>query len=479
MTSYQVAWTGEQPLLTVYLQTERAIFHRNVLGNQITDTVVWGTGKGKEECYLLTADVQGPIYADGKKLLQGKQRKNILKDNKMVVDRYWKVIKSIRRAASGQVSQKDMLSLFQQWCAIVREILAYFMWTQDEVMASVQERLGSLLKQKYEKKWEEMLVILTTPVQHDIIYEEKTDSLKVKRDPTGQKVKEHMLKYSFMLYNIYSEKEAAEAMKKRMESYSFDEIEKEIRKVIKNKKELKKKQEKLLKRVKSREIHALSSFICQAILARLAVKASWGGSIYYALPLFEKIARQANLSTDDLGRYFTREEIEGFLSESHGWSKEVVRKRKEMYFLRFHAGKIRIYSGAEAQDIKSKVLDQSLPKDDITEFTGAIACKGRVKGQVLWVKVEALGDIVKIAERVKPDSILVAGMTNPNMMVLVRKVKGIVTDEGGMACHAAIVSREYNIPCLVGCRIATQVLKDGDLIELDATKGIVKLLKRA
>ncbi len=50
-------------------------------------------------------------------------------------------------------------------------------------------------------------------------------------------------------------------------------------------------------------------------------------------------------------------------------------------------------------------------------------------------------------------------------------------DEGGITCHAAIVSRELKKPCIIGTRIATKVLKDGDLVEVDANKGIVKILK--
>ena len=56
------------------------------------------------------------------------------------------------------------------------------------------------------------------------------------------------------------------------------------------------------------------------------------------------------------------------------------------------------------------------------------------------------------------------------------KSAAIVTDEGGLTSHAAIISREYNKPCIVGTHIATQVLKDGDLVEVDAERGIVKIL---
>jgi len=54
-----------------------------------------------------------------------------------------------------------------------------------------------------------------------------------------------------------------------------------------------------------------------------------------------------------------------------------------------------------------------------------------------------------------------------------------VTDEGGITCHAAIISRELKKPCIIGTKIATKVLKDGDLVEVDADKGIVKILKKA
>jgi pyruvate,water dikinase len=68
-------------------------------------------------------------------------------------------------------------------------------------------------------------------------------------------------------------------------------------------------------------------------------------------------------------------------------------------------------------------------------------------------------------------------MTRPEYVPLMKKAAGIITDEGGITCHAAIVSRELKIPCVIGTKIATKVLKDGDMVEVDADKGIVKILK--
>ncbi len=74
----------------------------------------------------------------------------------------------------------------------------------------------------------------------------------------------------------------------------------------------------------------------------------------------------------------------------------------------------------------------------------------------------------------KPGSILVTPMTSPEYLPAMKKAKAIITDEGGLTCHAAIVSRELGVPCIIGTKIATQVLKDGDMVEVDAEKGIVR-----
>ena len=66
-------------------------------------------------------------------------------------------------------------------------------------------------------------------------------------------------------------------------------------------------------------------------------------------------------------------------------------------------------------------------------------------------------------------------MTTPKYMDIIKKAKAIITDEGGVLSHAAIISRELKVPCVVGCKKATKVLKNGDLIEINK-RGEIKLL---
>ncbi|MFH1284686.1 MAG: PEP-utilizing enzyme, partial [Candidatus Peregrinibacteria bacterium] len=79
--------------------------------------------------------------------------------------------------------------------------------------------------------------------------------------------------------------------------------------------------------------------------------------------------------------------------------------------------------------------------------------------------------------KIDKGEILVVSNTNPYVVSFVKKAAAIVSDEGGMLCHAAIVSREFKIPCIIGTKIATKVLHDGDLVEVDANKGVVRILK--
>ncbi|EKE15490.1 MAG: hypothetical protein ACD_11C00157G0001 [uncultured bacterium] len=80
-------------------------------------------------------------------------------------------------------------------------------------------------------------------------------------------------------------------------------------------------------------------------------------------------------------------------------------------------------------------------------------------------------------DRVQVGDILVASMTRPEFMPAMKKAAAIITDEGGITCHAAIVARELGIPAVIGTKIATKILKDGMLVEVRANHGLVKIIK--
>ncbi len=101
---------------------------------------------------------------------------------------------------------------------------------------------------------------------------------------------------------------------------------------------------------------------------------------------------------------------------------------------------------------------------------GSSAFPGNVSGPVVIV------NSVQDLPRVRPGDIVVSPMTTPDYISIIHIAAGIVTDEGGITSHAAIIARELKKPCIVGAKIATKVLKDGDRIEVDADHGLVKIL---
>jgi phosphoenolpyruvate synthase/pyruvate phosphate dikinase len=125
--------------------------------------------------------------------------------------------------------------------------------------------------------------------------------------------------------------------------------------------------------------------------------------------------------------------------------------------------------GEKAKDfIKNNGLTLNIK--GIKEITGQAASKGLVRGHV---KICLFSQEIN---KIKKGDILVTNMTTPDFVPGMRLAAAIITDEGGITSHAAIVARELNKPCIIGTKIASKVFHDGDLVEVDANKGTIKKL---
>jgi len=102
---------------------------------------------------------------------------------------------------------------------------------------------------------------------------------------------------------------------------------------------------------------------------------------------------------------------------------------------------------------------------------GRAACLGKAQGKVKIVLSKE--EVVKV----KKGDILMTTMTSPDYIMAMKKASAIVTDEGGITCHAAIISRELGVPCIVGTGNATKIFKEGDLVKVDANKGIIEKIQ--
>ncbi len=185
-----------------------------------------------------------------------------------------------------------------------------------------------------------------------------------------------------------------------------------------------------------------------------------------------EIAQRLQLQKDDIELLSPREISQVF---THGITKKIrgeVEKRKGKAILMMHGvdNYTWLYGKKAAAYMSQHGLDVKVVEKQ--ELHGSVACRGITKGTVRVCRRST--EILKV----RKGDILVTTMTTPDFVPAMRKAGAIVTDEGGITSHAAIVSRELKKPCIIGTKIATKVLKDGDMVEVDAEKGIVRRIEK-
>jgi len=192
--------------------------------------------------------------------------------------------------------------------------------------------------------------------------------------------------------------------------------------------------------------------------------------VHYLSLILEEIGRRFGYSLHEMKYVFYNEIEEIFEQKLNRVTKEELHKRKKFCFWYQQGDKFDYISGSKAKFLFKKLTVKKTIAD-INDFRGMTACKGVAKGRVKIVKS------VKECHKVKNGDILVAVMTRPDYVGAMRKAVAVITNEGGVTCHAAIVSRELGIPCIIGTKIATEVLKDGDMVEVNANHGVVTIIK--
>ena len=185
--------------------------------------------------------------------------------------------------------------------------------------------------------------------------------------------------------------------------------------------------------------------------------------------ILKKLGEKNNLNWQDI-LYLTYKEIIQLKRE--GTLPDNFEERRNGFGIVMEDNKTRVIVGKELK----KQLKECQEKVDkgITEFKGMVACRSdkKIKGIVKIVEES------KHISKMNKGDILVANETTPDYVIGMKIAGAIITNQGGLTSHAAIISRELSIPCIIGTKIATKVLKDRQLVEVDTNKGIVRILKK-
>ncbi len=190
-------------------------------------------------------------------------------------------------------------------------------------------------------------------------------------------------------------------------------------------------------------------------------------SYYYLARAIREVGRRFSLP-QELVYCMTLHEITTALrGESDAPEKKELEERKAECGLVVEKGVVRVVVGDELRRITAGIRKEEVRNEDVQKIKGTCACPGHAFGTVRVVnKAEEMS-------KMQRGDVLVSQMTNPEIVIAMKRAAAIVTDFGGLTCHAAIVSRELGVPCVVGTRVATKVLKDGDRVAVNATIGEV------
>ncbi len=313
---------------------------------------------------------------------------------------------------------------------------------------------NSLAKKLSSREVDELMYQLNIPLQNNYHKQEEYDLVM------SSHLMEHVKKYQWLNARYGEEKE-----------YTLEEAREKLKKIDKKKflKQWGEEKKKLRQAIShAKEILDENADIVDIFQYMIYYRAhrtdTMNKSAFLAIPMLKEKAKSVGLTYEQLLRCSAEEVLRDKIP-----STKILENRMKDCSTILEDKTVRCVTGEESQKFIQFFLEDVRTT---TKFKGRIACRGNARG------------IVKIITRrqdfskIKEGNILVTSMTTPDMVPIMKKAAAFVTDEGGVTCHAAIISREMNKPCIIGTKIATRVLKDGDLVEVDADKGVVRILKR-
>ncbi len=359
----------------------------------------------------------------------------------------------------NSLSDQELQTLYKSWQdaylqwwapALVPELAN---WGGEKIL---KEKLLHLAPSNFIRAFEK----LSAPIYLSFYQEEELDLLK---NPT--QLEKHASKY-FWITNSYHDVviRGQDYFQTRLKEFAGKDLKFEIEKIRELPRKAKTEKEEIITEFGlSKEIQKISERLSYCIYWQDQRKKEIFIANHYIHLFASEIAKRKKCPVLDLEYYWCSE-----LEKSRVSNEEIALRQKKC--VGYYTDKLEFVFNHQNFDAIVKPLMEKKVDPNLKELKGTVASMGRgvVRGKVRillhpkeWAKMQQ-GDI------------LVAPMTSPEYIFAMKKAAAIITDEGGMTSHAAIVSRELKLPCIVGTQIATKLFKDGEEVEVDTNKGIVK-----
>ncbi len=329
------------------------------------------------------------------------------------------------------LKNKDILAQYEFLSILYCKFIRCYMRSEPIVTDIIERNIAFYLS-------EEDINYLLSNNNDDIIFHEQYDFFKTNINSNDEILK-HIEKYPYLSINYIKKEDIINGLKNL----------KNIKKINHNRSKDKEIfiPEKILNIVKY--LKKLSS-------ERMLVKNGWAGIYFYMMNIMKWISETFDEKQEDLYQYYLFEDIRKLIINGKKLTNDEKLIRK--------MGVIMKCSGGNTPSPVIKFGEQFIPpviNEKATEYLlyGKATIRKKVKGEVKIVNYNTMHNNLDCINK-----IMVTEMTQPNMVFIFRNSAGIITNEGGILSHACIISREYNIPCIVGTKYATKILHDGDRV---------------
>ncbi|MBI5036335.1 hypothetical protein HZC09_03240 [Candidatus Micrarchaeota archaeon] len=313
---------------------------------------------------------------------------------------------------------------------------------------------------------DELLLVFASGLEPTDALNERIGLLEIALDPDIDDLKEHCRQYAHIPMFDFND-----------EPYGLDHFRSEIRKVKHPGKELEEIRRMFRQRRRAfaknlAQFEKSEAYFTVKMLSDVIFLRDYRDMLRQKMNLalrnlYAEIASRADSTISGVSM-LSSEEISSFLGGKTA-KKEIqikAKEREKTFVAVYSLGCFEVFSGKDAEEMAASLTQEEKGR----EVSGLTGSPGAAEGTVRIINTNK--DLRKVLE----GDVLVAPMTRQDFVPYARRAKAIVTDEGGITCHAAIVSRELGVPCIVGTGNATSVLRDGQKVRVDADKGKVDLL---
>ena len=364
------------------------------------------------------------------------------------------------------------LKLYNKWYNI---LIDFWMegFIPELANLGAEQMLKEWIMKHHKDNFIEIFETLSAPEEYSFFQLEELRFLNTKLIKNKKKqleeLKKHQKRY-YWLRNNYAFIKVLdlEFFKKELDKISIEEAKEKIKEIKNYLTEIKKKKKGIIKKYKiNKKVIGLANKLAFCIWWQDYRKKFIFIANHILCNFLKAIEKEKKIPFKEL-HWYSLTEIKELINNN----KKIDVSQRIIGFTTYYyekEHKVEFIEGKKAYPLIKPYIEVKVRK--LKKLKGLVVSKGKnLKGKVKILLSP------KHINKMKKGDILVAAMTSPDFIVAMRKASAIITDEGGMTCHAAIVSRELKIPCIVATKIATKVLKDGDIIEVNADKGVVRKL---